>query len=111
MMRFTASSAAVLLGLIPACAVAQSALPDPAVPGSGYRIPSAGQAQALRPNPGCGATASKLRDGIEFRISRPGNADNTLTTLRSFLEAASAAATAGNDAACDYWLARYNNHR
>lgn len=40
MTKTTFQIAALLIALAPAAALAESALPDPAVPGSGYRIPA-----------------------------------------------------------------------
>lgn len=110
MSKFTMSSAVVLLGLLPAVALAQSALPDPGKPGSGYQVPQLEQAQAFR-HDACGEEAAKLRDGLDMRVSRSGVADNTQTMHKTFLQAAANAGAAGNEAECAYWLNRYNNQR
>ena len=70
------SSVALVLGLLPAAALAQSALPDPSIPGSGYQAQSVAQAPGLR-HDGCSDEAAKLRDGLDMRISRSGVADNS----------------------------------
>jgi hypothetical protein len=107
MRKFRVSAAAFLLGLIPVLASAQSGVPDPAVPGSGYRIPSVVQTQ----HSGCGEEVAKLRDNVLLRLHRPGNGNDSLGQQNSYLQAAGQAAAAGDNARCAYWRDRYNNVR
>jgi hypothetical protein len=102
------SSVALVLGLLPAAALAQSALSDPSVPGSGYQVRVVAQAPGLRHDQ-CGDEATKLRDGLDMRISRSGVADNSQTMYGTFLQAAANAGAAGDNVTCAYWLNRYNN--
>ena len=108
MSKFTVSSAALLLGLLPAAALAQSAVSDPSVPGSGYQVRAIQQATGLR-HDGCGAEAARLRDGLDMRVSRSGNGDSSQAMYSTFLQAAANAGAAGDDPTCAYWLHRYNN--
>lgn len=107
MSKFTVSSAAFLLNLIPVLASAQSGVPDPAVPGSGYRIPTVVQAQ----HSGCGDEVVKLRDNVLLRMNRPGNGNDSLGQQNTYLQAASQAAAAGDNERCVYWRDRYNQVR
>jgi hypothetical protein len=106
MTTFRVSSAAFLFGLVPVLAFAQSALPDPAVPGSGYRIPErVTQGTALPPSGSCGQTVATLKDSALLRVIRRGVETGPLRN--ALLDTAASAAAAGDEAGCAYWLNRY----